>query len=51
MVRSNAYFKELIDVLREKFGYAQSWQIIPQAVGMMERQHGPGCKNLYSPAK
>ena len=50
MVRSNAYFKELIDVLREKFGYAQSWQIIPQAVGMMERQHGPGCRDLYSPA-
>jgi hypothetical protein len=48
MVRSNAYFKELIEVLRVKFGYAQSWQIIPQAVTMMEREYGAGCENLYS---
>jgi hypothetical protein len=51
MVRSDAYFKELIDVFREKFGNAQAWQIIPQAVRMMEREYGPGCKNLYSPGR
>jgi hypothetical protein len=47
MVRSNAYFKELIDVLKEKFGYAQSWQIIPKAVTMMEHDWGTGCEKIY----
>jgi hypothetical protein len=50
MVRGNAYFEKLIEVLRDKFGYAQSWQIIPQAVKMMEREYGAGCRDLYSPA-
>jgi hypothetical protein len=51
MVRSNAYFKHLIDVFREKYGYAQSWQIIPEAVEMMEREHGRGCEKLYLPPR
>lgn len=50
MVRSNAYFGALIDVFRDEFGYAQSWQIIPQAVEMMQREYGEGCEKLYSAA-
>jgi hypothetical protein len=50
LIRSNAYFKELIDAFREKYGSAQSWQIIPKAVTMMERDFGKGCATLYAAA-
>lgn len=50
LMRSNAYFKELIDAFREKYGTAQSWQIIPKAVTLMERDFGKGCATLYAAA-
>jgi hypothetical protein len=48
MVRSNAYFKELIGEIRDKFGPPQSWQIIPKAVEMREHDFGKVCERLYA---
>jgi hypothetical protein len=49
LVRSNQYFKALIEVFRREYGDRHSWQLIPQAAALMESRYGPECKNLQSP--
>lgn len=48
LVRSNLYFGPLINAFRGQLGLAQSWQIIPHAVKLMERDYGKECETLYA---
>ena len=43
MTRSYQYFKELIDLFREKLGPGQSWQVIPRVVNDMNDRYRPEC--------
>ena len=49
MSRSSEYFKALIDRFAKEFP-GHTWQIIPQAVRLMEEQWGPRCNRLGPPA-
>ncbi len=51
LVRSNQYFKALIEAFRRDYGDRHPWQLIPQAAALMESRYGPECKNLQFPAK
>jgi hypothetical protein len=46
MARSYQYFRELIAVFRTQYGAGQSWQVIPQAVELMQSRYGTECANL-----
>jgi hypothetical protein len=48
IVRSNLYFRELIEALRQEYGAGHSWQLIREAAAKMEESYGPECQGLQS---